>query len=102
MTMGARQRWFTHILQAGLEEKIWGPTHVLSFVTADVLAHNLPPELMSKVLSSSLASGSMTPDKLLELLTPEVLAEHIPLEVLWSCVAAGAERAGIGGADKSA
>jgi hypothetical protein len=95
MAQGARQRWFSHILQAGLEEKLWSPAHVLSFVTPEVMAHNLPPELMSKILSSSLASGSMTAERLCEVLSPEVLAEHVPLEILWSCISAGAERAGI-------
>jgi hypothetical protein len=101
MAHGARQRWFTHILKAGLEEKIWAAPHVLGYVTAEVMAHNLPPELMSKILATSLASGSMTPEKLLDVLTPEVLAEHIPLDVLWACVAAGAERAGVTNAERS-
>ena len=96
MALGARQRWFSTVLQAGMDEKLWVASHVVSFVTPEVLAHNLPPEILSQVLSASLTSGAMTPERLLEVLTPELLAEHVPLEVLWSCIDAGASRAGIG------
>ena len=101
MALGARQRWFTHVLQAGLEEKLWATSHLLSFVTPEVMAQSLPPELMSKILSTSLTSGAMTPDSLAEILTPEVLAEHVPPELLWTCISSGAEKAGITSAETS-
>lgn len=85
------------MLQIGMEEKVVTPALLVGYVTPDVLAHHLPPELLSKILTAALAAGSMTPDRLLETLTPEVLADNIPLEVVWRCVEAGAERTGIGG-----
>jgi len=90
-----RRRWFASILQAGLEEEIFGATQVLAHVTPDVMAHHLPPEVLSAVLEASLAAGSMTPDRVLETLTAEVLAQHIPHDVLWKCVADAAEREGL-------
>ena len=71
------------------------PTHVLSFVTPDVLANHLPSDVMGQMLSSSLSAGAMTPERGLETVTPEVLAQYIPHEVLWKCVVAAAENAGI-------
>jgi hypothetical protein len=50
---------------------------------------------LSKVLAASLAAGSMTPERVLETVTPEMLAKHLPHEVLWSCIAAAAARAGV-------
>jgi hypothetical protein len=68
---------------------------VLTHATPDVLANHLPPELLSKVLAASLASGSMTPERVLETVTPELLSTHLPHEVLWQCIAAAAARAGV-------
>jgi hypothetical protein len=62
-----------------------------------VLASHLPPELLGKVLASSLATGSMTPERVLETVTPELLAKHLPHDVLWACIAAAAARAGVTG-----
>jgi hypothetical protein len=33
----------------------------------------------------------------LETVTPDVMSRHLPHEVLWDCIAAAAERAGIAG-----
>ena len=46
-------------------------------------------------LAASLAAGAMTPERVLETVTPELLARHLPHEVLWSCIAAAAARAGV-------
>jgi hypothetical protein len=60
-----------------------------------VLANNLPPALLSKVLEASLSAGSMTPERMLETINPTVMAEHIPHDLLWACVIATAHRAGL-------
>jgi hypothetical protein len=97
MADSARQKWFAHMLQVGLEEKVVTPALLVGFVNPDVLAHHLPPELLSKLLAAALAAGAMTPERLLETLPPSVLADNIPLDVLWRAVEAGAERTGIAG-----
>jgi hypothetical protein len=90
-----RQAWFARMMESGLEHSIFAPSDVLAHATPDVLATHLPPELLSKILASSLAAGSMTPDRVLETLTPELLARHLPHDVLWACIAAAAARAGV-------
>ena len=97
MAESARQKWFAHMLQVAMDEKVVTPALLVGYVTPDVLAHHLPPEVLSKILSSALAAGAMTPERLVETLTPEVLSDNIPLEVVWRCVEAGAERTGIAG-----
>jgi hypothetical protein len=97
----SRQRWFAQIIESGLEHEIFGPSQVLSHVTPEVMAHNLPPEIMTQVLQTSLTAGSMTPERVLETLKPALLARHIPLEVLWECVVSAAERAGLSKSEKS-
>ncbi|HUJ60430.1 MAG TPA: hypothetical protein VLX92_18140 [Kofleriaceae bacterium] len=83
------------MLESGLENQIFNPTDVLAHATPDVLANHLPPELLSRVLSASLASGSMTPERVLETVTPVLMAQHLPHDVLWACIAAAVARAGI-------
>lgn len=95
MPSDAQKRWFAEMMKAGLDEKIFEPGDVLAFASAEVLANHLPPDLMTKVLQSSLASGAMTPQGVLETVTPEVMAEHLPHDVLWACVMQAADRAGI-------
>jgi len=95
MSSDQRQAWFARVVESGLQNQIFNASDVLAHATPDVLAAHLPPELLSKVLAASLASGTMTPDRVLETVTPEVLARHVPHEVLWACIAAAAERAGV-------
>jgi hypothetical protein len=90
-----QKRWFSEMMTAGLEEKVFEPADVLGYATAEVLANHLPPDLMTKVLQSSLAAGAMTPEGVLETVTPEVMAEHLPHDVLWACALHAAERAGM-------
>jgi hypothetical protein len=95
MSNDQRQAWFARVMESGLENEIFAPGDVLAHATPDVLANHLPAELLSKVLSASLAAGSMTPERVLETVTPELLAKHLPHEVLWQCIAAAAARAGV-------
>ncbi len=95
MADDSRRRWFASIIQAGLDERIFGPEEVLHHVTPDVMAHHLPAPVLGAVLEASLAAGAMTPDRVLETLTAEVLAQHIPHDVLWKCVSDAAVRAGL-------
>src|SRR5262247_1037693 len=95
MTKDQRQQWFARVMESGLENQVFAPSDVLAHATPDVLANNLPPDLLSKVLTASLAAGSMTPERVLETVTPELLATHLPHDVLWACIAAAAARAGV-------
>jgi hypothetical protein len=95
MSQDQRQAWFARMMESGLENSIFKPADVLAHATPDVLASHLPPELLSKVLAASLASGSMTPERVLETVTPDLLAKHLPHDVLWACIAAAAARAGV-------
>ncbi|MCX5742632.1 MAG: hypothetical protein NT062_09070 [Proteobacteria bacterium] len=90
-----RQAWFARMVESGLEHEIFAPGDVLAHATPDVLANHLPPELLSKVLTASLAAGAMTPERVLETVTPALLSKHLPHEVLWACIVAGATKAGV-------
>lgn len=95
MAFEARERWFAQMMEAGIGEKIFEAADVLKHATPEVLATHLPAELLSRVLQSSLAASSMTPERVLEVVTQELLARHLPHEVLWACIAGAAEKAGM-------
>jgi len=95
MTKDQRQAWFARVMESGLENQVFAPSDVLAHATPDVLANNLPPDLLSKVLTASLAAGAMTPERVLETITPDVMSRHLPHDVLWACIAAAAARAGV-------
>jgi len=95
MSQDQRQAWFARVMESGLENQIFQPSDVLAHATPDVLASHLPPELLSKILASSLAAGTMTPERVLETVTPDLLAKHLPHDVLWACVTAAVARAGV-------
>ena len=78
MSSDARSAWFARMMESGLENKIFNPGDVLAHATPDVLASHLPPELLSKVLASSLAAGAMTPERVLETVTPAMMSKHLP------------------------
>lgn len=95
MPSEARERWFTRMMESGLEQFIFEPADVLAEASPEVLANHLPPDLMSRMLQASLASGSMTPERVLETVTPALLSKHVPHEVLWTCIAQAAQRSGM-------
>ncbi|HEY5936090.1 MAG TPA: hypothetical protein VIU61_15680 [Kofleriaceae bacterium] len=95
MNSEQRVQWFTKMMESGLENELFQASDVLTHATPDVLANHLPPELLSKVLSASLATGTMTPERVLETVTPEQLAMHLPHHILWACIEAAAARAGV-------
>jgi len=89
------------MLGVGLDQKLLAPSQLVVHVTPEVLAHHLPPDAMTRVLASALSAGQRgeqaTPERLFESLSPDVLVDSVPLEVLWRCLDAAAERAGIAG-----
>jgi hypothetical protein len=87
------------MLEVGLEQKILSASQLAVHVTPEVLAHHLPPDVMTRVIAAALAAGQRgeqtTPDRLFEALSPDVLVENVPLDVLWRSVDSAAERSGI-------
>ena len=90
-----RASWYAELLQAGLDTKILNETDILAHATPAVLIPALPRDLLATVFDGALSSGTMSPAAIVKVATPAVLAEHVSSGVLWACVAAAAERAGI-------
>jgi len=90
-----RTRWYTDVLEAALETKLLTEQDLLAHMTPSVLAKALPKDVLVRMFESALTSGSMSPKAVVQAATPQLLAEHVAPEVVWQCIAAAAEGAGI-------
>jgi len=90
-----REKWLAIAVAAALDHDILKPEDVLRFVTPEVLASHLPPDVMSNVLAASLQAGHMSAEVILQTAGPGVLSRYVPPAVLWNAVREGARRAEI-------
>jgi hypothetical protein len=93
-----RVSWYTEWLQAGLETKILTEADILAHATPAVLIAALPRDILASVLGGAMSSGTSSPAEVVRIVQPARLAEHVPAAILWPCLAAAAERAGISAA----
>jgi len=90
-----RTRWFTDVLEAALETKTLTEQDILAHMTPSVIAKAMPKDVLVRMFESALTSGSISPQAIVAAATPALMAEHVSSEVVWSCLAAAADRAGI-------
>ena len=81
-----RVAWMATILEQALQLEIMDPPHVVKHATPDVLALDLPRELLSDVLAAGLDVGNFDPDLVVDVITPTNFAEHLAFSLLWDCV----------------
>jgi hypothetical protein len=90
-----RAQWFARSIRAGLDTRLLAESDVLAHATPAVMIAALPRDVMIQVLDGALATGTMSAASMMQTVTPELIAEHVAPAVVWSCIAAAAERAGI-------
>jgi hypothetical protein len=90
-----RTRWYTDVIEAGLETKLLTEQDILVHMTPSVLAKTMPKDVLVRMFESALTSGSISPKAVVQQATPQLMAEHVAPDVVWSCLAAAADRAGI-------
>ncbi|MEO8703161.1 MAG: hypothetical protein ABI867_24155 [Kofleriaceae bacterium] len=91
----ARARWFAEMLHAGLATRVLSEQDILVHATPAILIAALPREVMARVFGGALTAGAISPKAVVETATPELLAEKVPAGVIWDCLSATADRAGI-------
>lgn len=90
-----RDSWYAEWLQAGLDTKILTEADILAHATPAVLIAALPRDVLASVLDGAISSGTTSPSEVVRIVRPATLAEHVPPAVLWACLVAAADRAGI-------
>ncbi len=79
------------VLGEALRLGVLEPEDVIRYASPSVLATDLPPALVAKVLQAGMIGGSFSPALVVETLGADALAEHVPLPVLWGCVQEAAD-----------
>jgi hypothetical protein len=92
-TQSDQEKWLAIVVAAALDHDVLGPADVLRFITPEVLASHLPPDVMSALLGASLEAGQMTAEVILRAVGPAMLARYVPPDLLWSAVRDAARRA---------
>src|SRR5512135_2763793 len=84
--MDKRRKWLALALEEGLRTGVIEPHDILRHATTAVLATDLPPALVAKVLQAGIEGGGFDAHVVVETLGPEAIAEHVPLPVVWACI----------------
>jgi hypothetical protein len=89
--MDKRRKWMAVVLEEALRVGVLEPDDVIRHASPSVLATDLPPALVARVLQAGMTGGSFGAELVVQTLGPEALAEHVPLPVLWGCLQEAAE-----------
>ena len=84
--MDKRRKWLAQVLEEGLRTGVIDPPDILRHATPAVLATDLPPTLVAKVLQAGIDGHGFDAHVVVESLGAEAIAEHIPLPVIWACI----------------
>lgn len=87
--------WLAYALEESLERSLLAPRDVIDYANPEVLVTQLPPSVISELLSRALAIGTFSPAQVLESAPPALLAEHLNPGVMWRCLKEAAERGGL-------
>src|SRR5262245_46535286 len=90
-----REQWYADVLHAGLDTRLLTEPDILAHANPAVLIESLPKDVVVLLLDATLASGVMSPQAVVETATPDILASHVPAPVIWGCIEAVVQRAGI-------
>lgn len=87
--------WLAYALEESLDQALLAPKDVVDHANPEVLVNQLPPPVISVLLSRALAIGTFSAAQVLESAPPALLAEHLNPDVMWRCLRDAAERGGI-------
>ena len=87
-----RLAWLSYTIDEGLRLAVLQPDDLLAHATPEVLAGNLPRDLMVKVFASAFSTGKLTPEGILAVAPPSTLVRHVSPAILWACVRGVAAR----------
>ena len=87
--------WLAYALEESLDHALLAPRDVVDHANPEVLVNQLPPPVISVLLSRALAIGTFSAAQVLESAPPALLAEHLNPEVMWRCLKDAAERGGL-------
>src|SRR4051812_47943344 len=90
-----RLSWLAFVYDSALKHGVFRPADVIVHATPEVLAKDLPKELLIRTFEVAFDAGKLTPEGILGVAPPATLSKHIASSVLWETVRDAATRHGI-------
>ena len=84
--MDKRRKWLALLIEEGLGLGILQASDLLRHLPPQVLATDLPADLLASVLQTGLDAGTFEPSTVVTTLGPERIAAHLPLQLVWNCL----------------
>ena len=90
-----RLSWLAFVYDAAIKHGVFRPADVVLHATPEVLARDLPKELVIRIFEVAFEAGKLTPESILGVTPPSTLVKHIAPAILWEVVRDAATRHGI-------
>lgn len=90
-----RLTWLAFVYDSAIKHGVFRPADVVVHATPDVLARDLPKELLIRIFEVAFDAGKLTPEGMLGVAPPSTLVKHIAPAILWETVRDAATRHGI-------
>ena len=93
-----RLSWLAFVYDSAIKHGVFRPADVVVHATPEVLAKDLPKELLIRMFEVAFDTGKLTPEGMLGVTPPATLVKHIAPSILWETVRDAATRHGIASA----
>jgi hypothetical protein len=93
-----RLSWLAFVYDSALKHGVFRPADVMVHATPEVLAKDLPKELLIRTFEVAFDAGKLTPEGIMGVAPPATLSKHIAASILWETVRDAATRHGIASA----
>jgi hypothetical protein len=90
-----RLSWLAFVYDSAIKHGVFRPADVITHATPEVIARDLPKELVIRIFEVAFDAGKLTPEGILGVAPPSTLAKHIAPSILWEVVRDAAARHGI-------
>lgn len=90
-----RLTWLAFVYDSAIKHGVFRPADVVVHASPEVLARDLPKELLIRIFEVAFDAGKLTPEGMLGVAPPSTLVKHIAPAILWETVRDAATRHGI-------
>jgi len=90
-----RLSWLALVFDSAIKHGVLRAADVILHATPEILARDLPRELVVRMFEGAFSAGKLTPESVLAVAPPTTLVKHISAATLWEVVRDAAARQGI-------
>ena len=87
--------WLAFVYDSAIKHGVFRPADVIVHATPEVIAKDLPKELVIRIFEVAFEAGKLTPESILGVSPPTTMVKHVAPSILWEVVRDAAIRHGI-------